>query len=80
MHLLAPSCNAPCYFVRQGQDAATTPAHSQTLTSRLKRIRTVKGPGHLNQALEMLAKARKDGVPRDITSYNVLIKVGGEGF
>ncbi|CAM9603558.1 unnamed protein product, partial [Hapterophycus canaliculatus] len=50
-----------------------TPA--QELTSRLRRIRTVKGPGHLNQAMQVLAKGRKEGVPPDITCYNILIKM-----
>ncbi|CAM9299323.1 unnamed protein product, partial [Ectocarpus sp. 4 AP-2014] len=54
----------------QGDYEARTP--EQELVSKLKRIRTVQGPGNLEQAMATLTKARNDGIS-DITAYNIMI-------
>lgn len=52
------------------------------LVSKLKKIRSNSGPigaGHLAKAMQMLTKARKEGV-YDITAYNIIIKVSVRGM
>ncbi|CAN0182648.1 unnamed protein product, partial [Ectocarpus fasciculatus] len=54
----------------QGDSESRTP--EEDLVSKLKRIRTIQGPGHLAQAMAMLTKAHNDGVS-DINAYNIMI-------
>ncbi|CAM9693812.1 unnamed protein product, partial [Ectocarpus sp. 8 AP-2014] len=55
----------------QGDFESRTP--EEELVSKLKRIRTVQGPGNLEQAMATLTKAHNDGIS-DITAYNIVIK------
>ncbi|CAM9917838.1 unnamed protein product [Pylaiella littoralis] len=60
----------------EGDDHDPCTPREEDVVSRLKSIRTSKGPGHLAQAMEILNKARSEGV-RDITAYNVVIRMIG---